>query len=713
MSLNPSPESEKTQNHLKYEKSPYLLQHADNPVDWYPWGDEAFNKAKNEDKPIFLSIGYSTCHWCHVMARESFQDPEIGDLLNQVFVPVKVDREERPDIDSVYMTVCQMITGSGGWPLTVIMTPDLKPFFAGTYFPKDTGPRGTGLRDLILNVKDLWDNKRGDLVKSAEELTSSLQQISKGPIPQSSKGTQGFPEKSRQELGEEILKQAYQSLSDNFDEKYAGFGNNQKFPTPHHLLFLLRYWKHTGEDSALTMVEKTLDAMKKGGIYDHVGFGFHRYTVDRQWIVPHFEKMLYDQALLAIAYTEAFQATGKTRYRETAEEVLEYILRDMRSPEGGFYSAEDADSEGEEGKFYLWSQDEIMDLLGSDEGTLFSEIYSVSEEGNFKDEVTRTKTGKNILHRSQNWDELSKKLGISSEELWWKTETSREKVFQTRKSRIHPHKDDKILTDWNGLVIVALALAGNLFGREDYLMAAGDAVKFIMTKLHHQGRLKHRWRDGEAAVDGNLDDYAYLIWGLLELYEATFQPEYLEIALKLNQTLLEHFLDQDNGGFYFTSDFTQKILVRQKEAYDTALPSGNSVQMMNLEKISLIIDDMKIRETSQGLESYFAPMITQSPSAFTMFLSAIILKVGPSFQVVIIGEKDSPDTQVLLNTIKKEYLPNVVLILKSSDDSLINQITGSLEHKTMVNGQATAYVCGNGTCHAPVNNPDDLINILK
>ena len=714
MSLNTSPESGNTQNHLKDEKSPYLLQHADNPVDWYPWGDEAFNKAKNEDKPIFLSIGYSTCHWCHVMARESFQDPEIGDLLNQVFVPVKVDREERPDIDSVYMTVCQMITGSGGWPLTVIMTPDLKPFFAGTYFPKDTGPRGTGLRDLILNVKDLWDNKRDDLTKSAEELTYSLQQISEGPLPQSSNGPQGFSGKSSQELvGEEILKQAYQSLSDNFDEKYAGFGNNQKFPTPHHLLFLLRYWKHTGEDSALIMVEKTLDAMKKGGIYDHVGFGFHRYTVDRQWMVPHFEKMLYDQALLAIAYTEAFQATGKTRYRETAEEVLEYILRDMRSPEGGFYSAEDADSEGEEGKFYLWTQDEIMDLLGSDEGALFSEIFSVSEDGNFKDEATRTKTGKNILHRTQTWDELSKKLGISTEELWWKTETARETLFQARKSRIHPHKDDKILTDWNGLVIVALALAGKLFGREDYLMAAGDAVEFIMTKLHHQGRLKHRWRDGEAAVDGNLDDYAYIIWGLLELYQATFQSEYLEIALKLNQTLLEHFLDQDNGGFYFTSDFTQKILVRQKEAYDTALPSGNSVQMMNLEKISLITDDIKIKETSHGLEAYFASMITQSPSAFTMFLSAIILKIGPSFQVVILGEKDNTDTQVFLNTIQKEYLPNVVLILKSSGDSLINQIAGSLEHKTMVNGQATAYVCGNGTCHAPVNNPDDLINILK
>ncbi len=702
MSKNSSQESGNILNHLKNEKSPYLLQHADNPVDWYPWGDEAFKKAKDENKPIFLSIGYSTCHWCHVMARESFQDPEIGELINQVFVPVKVDREERPDIDSIYMTVCQMITGSGGWPLTIIMTPDLKPFFAGTYFPKDTGPRGTGLRDLILNVHDLWENKREDLLKSAEDLTLSLQQISQG--------SQG---KSGEELSSGILKQTYHALLENFDQKYAGFGTNQKFPTPHHLLFLLRHWKHMGNDEALTMVEKTLDAMRKGGIYDHVGFGFHRYTVDRQWIIPHFEKMLYDQALLIIAYTEAFQATGKIKYRETAEEVLEYLLRDMKSPEGGFYSAEDADSEGEEGKFYLWTQDEIIQLLGPEEGKIFREIYSVTEDGNFKDEAAGRKTGKNILHRSQTWDELSIKLETSPEKLWWKTESARETLFRAREGRIHPHKDDKILTDWNGLVIVALSMAGKVFGREDYLLAAAEAVNFIMTQLHQQGRLHHRWREGEAAVEGNLDDYAYFIWGLLELYQATFHLEYLKTALKLNQTLLEHFWDSDSGGFYFTPDYAPEILVRQKEAYDTALPSGNSVMMMNMEKLYLITEDIQIREISNGLERYFSPLIQQSPSAFTMFLSAIILKRGPSFEIAIAGEKDSDDTKAMLNAIHKEYLPNCMLILRSSDDALINQIIGSSETKTMINNKATAYICGNGTCHAPVNTPDDLINLLK
>ena len=602
----------------------------------------------------------------------------------------------------VLRTLCQMITGSGGWPLTIIMTPDLKPFFAGTYFPKDTGPRGTGLRDLILNVHDLWENKREDLLKSADDLTLSLQQISQG--------SQG---KSGKELDEEIIKQTYQALLENFDNEYAGFGTYQKFPTPHHLLFLLRHWKHEDKDETLTMVEKTLNAMRRGGIYDHVGFGFHRYTVDRQWIIPHFEKMLYDQTLLVIAYTEAYQATGKIRYKETAEEVLEYLLRDMKSPEGGFYSAEDADSEGEEGKFYLWTRSEIIQLLGPEEGEIFSEIHSVSENGNFKDEATSKKTGKNILHRSQTWDELSIKLEMSPEQLWWKTESARETLFQAREGRVHPHKDDKLLTDWNGLVIVALSLAGRVFGREDYLQAAAEAVNFIMTRLYHQGRLRHRWRDGEAAVEGNLDDYAYLIWGLLELYQATFHSEYLKTALKLNQTLLEHFWDPDNGGFYFTPDYAQEILVKQKEAYDTALPSGNSVMMMNLEKLYMITEDIQIREISNGLERYFSPIIGQSPSAFTMFISAIILKMGPSFEISITGERDSANTKAMINALQKEYLPNCMLILRSSDDVLINQIIGSSESKPMINNKATAYVCGNGTCHAPVNTPEELINLLK
>ena len=698
MSKKSQKEVENFQNHLKHEKSPYLLQHASNPVDWYPWGDEAFKKAKDENKPIFLSIGYSTCHWCHVMARESFQDPEIGQLMNENFISVKVDREERPDIDSVYMTVAQMITGTGGWPLTVIMTPELKPFFAGTYFPKESGPRGAGLKDIILNIRDLWNDERGDLLGSAEDITSSLQEISHGT--------------SGQELPEEIINQAYESLQENFDKKYAGFGSYQKFPTPHHLLFLLRYWKHTGKDEALKMVEKTLDTLRRGGIYDHVGFGFHRYSVDREWMVPHFEKMLYDQALLIIAYTEAYQATGKLKYRETAEEVIEYLLRDMKSPEGGFYSAEDADSEGEEGKYYLWSKDEIIRILGPDQGELFSKVYMVMQDGNYTEEATGKKTGKNIIYLKETMKELSSQLKINQDELWWKMEDAREKLFQTREKRIHPHKDDKILTDWNGLVITALAMAGKVFHRKDYILIAEDALNFIMTQIRKDGLLMHRWRDGEAAVDANLDDYAYLVWGLLELYDATFQSTYLKLAIKLNQILLDHFWDQEEGGFFFTSDHAQKVLVRQKDAYDTALPSGNSVENLNLQKLYLLTGNTKTEDTALALEKYFSPLITQSPSAFTMFLSGTLLNTGPSFEIVIVGEKNKEDTETMLNIIKKKYLPNSTLLVKYHDNNL-NKVVANVEGKKMIDNQATVYICGNGTCYPPVNTPDALINLLN
>lgn len=689
--------SAKIQNHLQDEKSPYLLQHADNPVDWYPWGDEAFEKAKKEDKPIFLSIGYSTCHWCHVMAHESFQDPEIGKIMNQTFVSVKVDREERPDIDSVYMAACQMITGTGGWPLTIIMTPDLKPFFAGTYFPKDSGSRGSGLRDIILNVDDLWNNRKDELQKSAEELTFSLQQLSKI--------------KSGPELDENTLKTAYQSLKENFDDEFGGFGNHQKFPTPHHLLFLLRYWKMTDDMNALNMVEKTLDAMVQGGIYDHLGFGFHRYSVDRQWIQPHFEKMLYDQALLVIVYTEAYQATGNKRYRETAQEVLEYLMRDMRSSLGGFYSAEDADSEGEEGKFYLWTASEIKKILGPEDGELFSHIYNVNNDGNFKEEATGFQTGKNVLYRTNNWEDLSSQLEITSEELWWKMESAREKLFTARQERIHPHKDDKILTDWNGLTIAALAIAGRVYKRKDYIMAASNTLNFILSNLKINDQLMHRWRQKDAAVNANLDDYAYLIWGLLEMYQTTFQAEYLKIAIDFNQKLMDHFWDKKEGGFYFTADFVPQVLVRQKEAYDTALPSGNSVQMLNLERLYSLTGNNEYRKISRAMEKNFSGIINSSPPAFTMFLSAITHKIGPSFNIVIVGDKNLEDTSLMLKNLQEQYLPNCVLIFNSGDENL-KKIIKNMEDKIMINNNITAYVCGDGTCYPPVNTLKELLDIV-
>ncbi len=685
-------------NHLKNEKSPYLLQHADNPVDWYPWGDEAFEKARKENKPIFLSIGYSTCHWCHVMARESFQDPEIGQLMNQVFVSVKVDREERPDIDSVYMTACQMITGTGGWPLTIVMTPELKPFFAGTYFPKESGRRGAGLRDLILNINDLWTHQKQELLESAEELTSSLQQFSRF--------------NSGLELGDNILESAYQALSNNFDDEYGGFGDNQKFPTPHHLLFLLRYWKLSKDDNALTMVEMTLEAMAQGGIYDHVGFGFHRYCVDPQWILPHFEKMLYDQALLVIVYTEAYQATGNTRYRETAQEILEYLFRDMKSPQGGFHSAEDADSEGEEGKFYLWTASEIIKILGPEEGELFNKIYNVSADGNFKEESTGKQTGKNVLYQSKSWDELSAQLDKTSNELWWKMESAREKLFNARQERTRPYKDDKILTDWNGLIITALALAGRVYQMNDYVMTAQNTLSFLLNNLQINDRLMHRWREGEARVDANLDDYAFLVWALLELYQTTFQPEYLQMAQEFNQQLMDHFWDREQGGFYFTGDNTSHVLVRQKEAYDSALPSGNSVQMLNLETLYLLTGNNEYRKTSLSLEKYFSSKIERSPPAFTMFLSAIALKSHPSFKIVVMGDENNHETRAMLKTLQEQYLPNCVILFQSGENHP-NEGMENVEEKNISDDQVTVHVCGDGTCYPPVNSLEDILDIVK
>jgi uncharacterized protein len=696
MVLSPKEKKQDYYNHLKNEKSPYLQQHLHNPVDWYPWGDEAFQKAKNKDKPIFLSIGYSTCHWCHVMARESFQDQEIARFLNEVFVAVKVDREERPDIDSVYMTVCQMMTGSGGWPLTILLTPDLKPFFAGTYFPKEGQGRSVGLKDLILNVKDLWQERRSEVIKSSKDIITALKETSQT--------------KSGNELGEKILHKTYEALEKSFDREYAGFGGFQKFPTPHHLFFLLRYWKRTGEEQALEMVEKTLQAMQQGGIYDQIGYGFHRYSVDPQWLVPHFEKMLYDQALLVIAYTETYQATGKNNYRETAEQTLKYLLRDMQSPSGGFFSAEDADSEGIEGKFYTWTREEILKVLGA-EGELFSQVYQVNDGGNFASESTGKKTGWNILHLPESLDETALKMGMEPEEFKSKLEQSRKKLFQWREMRVHPFRDDKILTDWNGLVIAALSYASRVYQRAQYAEKAKEAADFILNHMCHGKRLWHRWRDGETAVDGNLDDYAFFIWGLIELHQATFKVDYLESALKLNQTLIDHFWDDEKGGFFFTADDTEKVLLREKSSYDTALPSGNSVEMLNLLRLSLITGDEKLENTALSLERAISPNVELSPSGHTMFLSGTCLRLGPSFEVVIAGEEGDDDTEFMLSIIRNNFLPNLMLIVKEGHANQLENIT-NLEGKERLDGKATAYVCGGGTCHAPVTDPARLRKIL-
>ncbi len=604
-------------NRLAKEKSPYLLQHAQNPVDWYPWSEEAFSKAEKEDKPVFLSIGYSTCHWCNVMERESFEDEEVAEILNENFVSIKVDREERPDIDKVYMKTCVLMTASGGWPLTIITTPQKEPFFAGTYLPKSGRGGMTGLVDLLRNIAGLWERDRNRLISTAENTTEYLVDY--------------VGAKHREEeLTEIVFDEAFIRLLDSFDQNNAGFGRSPKFPSPHNLLFLLRYWKRRGRQQALEMVEKTLRKMRLGGIFDQVGFGFHRYSTDSRWLVPHFEKMLYDQAMMAIAYIEAYQATGKEEYRKTAEEIFEYVLRDMQNPTGGFFSAEDADSEGQEGKFYMWTMAEIEQVLGEN-ADLIIEVFNVSREGNYYDEGHKARTGKNILHFRESLLELSVHLDVGYEELTGVLRTVRQKLFEARRERIHPLKDDKILTDWNGLMIAALAKGAQVFNSTRFLKAAVNAVGFILEKLQRtDGRLIHRYREGEATVDGNLDDYAFLVWGLIELYETTFDTEYLEAALRLQDDMLEHFWDRESGGFFFKSDDSEKLLIRHKEFRDGAIPSGNSVTFLNLIRLSRMTGKTHYEEKAVTLARAVSSHEEGTPSHNTMFLVALDFLIGPT-----------------------------------------------------------------------------------
>ncbi|NHK30739.1 MAG: thioredoxin domain-containing protein [Asgard group archaeon] len=694
-------QSEQKFNRLINEKSPYLLQHATNPVDWYPWGEEAFEKARKEDKPIFLSIGYSTCHWCHVMAHESFEDPEVAKLMNETFVNIKVDREERPEIDNIYMTVCQMIRRSCGWPLTIIMDADKHPFTAATYIPKKNRFGQMGMLDFIPKIKEYWENNREELQLAAKEVVDNLKEMdySGGEL-----------------LTQETLNETFKEVKLLFDDIHGGFKGAPKFPTPHKLLFLLRYWYRTKDNQALEIVEKTLQSMRFGGIYDHIGFGFHRYSTDSQWLLPHFEKMLYDQALLIIAYAEAYQVTKKAIYKEVVEEIITYVLRDLYSPEGGFYSAEDADSEGEEGKFYVWAVDEVQNVLSKDESELFLKVYNFSEEGNFREEATKELTGKNIPHLKQSTDELAKEIKIPLEELKEKLDKIRQKLFKNRELRIRPHKDDKILTDWNGLMIAALAIAGRIFANEEYITKAKNAVNFILQKMKiNTRRLLHRYRDGQVAVQGLLDDYVFFIWGLLELYETTFDVNYLKEAIQFNKTLLDHFWDKEKGGFYFTPDDGEQIIIRKKEIYDGAIPSGNSVALLNLLKLSRITMDLDFEDKAMTINKLFSIVIEQSLLAYTMFLTALEFAYGPTFEVVIIGKKNSDDTNDMINALRGVYVPNKIVLFVPEDEESpeIIQVTEFVKHKNSRDNLATAHVCINRFCKFPTTDIKKMLDLLN
>ncbi|MCK4896521.1 MAG: thioredoxin domain-containing protein, partial [Candidatus Heimdallarchaeota archaeon] len=555
-----------------------------------PWGDEAFKNAREKGLPVLLSVGYSTCHWCHVMERESFEDEEVAKLLNDSFVSIKVDREERPDIDSIYMKVCQMMTQGGGWPLTIIMTPDRKPFFAGTYFPKFGRGGMLGIMDLLTQIVKLWGENRDEILSSTKKILSHLEESSSSKL--TSYDT------------DELFTQAFTMLSNQFDKKRGGFGSAPKFPSTHRLLFLLRYWKRYKDKNTLEMVEKTLSEMRLGGMYDHIGYGFHRYSTDENWKVPHFEKMLYDQAMITLAYTETYQATKNINYKKTSEEIISYVIRDMTHPEGGFFSAEDADSEGVEGKFYTWTEKEISTILDKTDAEFYMKIFGFEEKGNFLEEATRKKTGANIPFLQQSLENDSNNTSMKKNE---RLEQIRTILFNVREKRVHPLKDDKILTDWNGLMIAALAKSARIFQNKDYLAAAEKSAQFILENMQTaDGNLLHRYRDGESAISGNLDDYAFFIWGLLELFEASFKTKYLEYAIDLNRRALEKFWDDEVGGFFFTSADSENLLIREKQIYDGAIPSGNSVAMLNLVKLGRILSDPKLEEKADVLMQNFA-----------------------------------------------------------------------------------------------------------
>jgi uncharacterized protein YyaL (SSP411 family) len=684
----------KDPNRLIHEQSPYLLQHAHNPVDWHPWGEEAFEKANQEDKPVFLSVGYSTCHWCHVMAHESFEDAEVARLLNDTFICIKVDREERPDIDKVYMKACQILTGTGGWPLTIVMTPDKQPVFAATYIPRESRFGRIGMLDLIPKIRDIWEKRREDVLKSSDQIVAMIRRTGEESA--------GAP------LTKDILNEAYEELQGLYDDKYGGFGPRPKFPMPHQLMFLLRCTGWTGNEKATEMVEKTLQAMQRGGIYDHVGFGFHRYSTDEKWLLPHFEKMLYDQALLSMVYTEAFQETGHHGYMETAHEIFSYVLRDMVAPAGGFYSAEDADSEGQEGRFYLWTYEEIERELGRDETLFFIRTFGVEKTGNYRDELTGEKTGFNILHLIKP----ESKAAASRKRL----EKTRKKLFDARRKRVHPHKDDKILTDWNGLMIAALAKGAQVFGDEAYLQAARNAVNFILQNMRGpDGKLLHRYREGKAAIAANLDDYAFLIWGLLECYEAAFDAAYLRTALDLQTYMNRHFRDGNTGGYYFTPDEGEDLIARQKEIYDGAIPSGNSVAMLNLIRLARITGSHEMENQAEEIVRTFSGSVRKSPAGHAQFMTALGFLEYPSYEVVIAGTPGAKDTEKMIGEVRRHFLPNAVVIFRPAAEAAeeMVRLAPFIKDLEPVHGTATAYVCTGFTCHRPTTDPGEMFRLLN
>lgn len=707
-------------NHLASEKSPYLLQHADNPVHWYPWSDAAFEKAKREDKPILLSIGYSTCHWCHVMERESFENNQIAEIMNQYFVSIKVDREERPDIDHIYMTAVMSMTGQGGWPLTVFLDHDKKPFYGGTYFPPEARWGYPGFPELMNTIHERWVNQRDQIQKASDGMTALL-----------SVRSRKSPDSSRS-LDPGILNAAYQQYDTSFDTSFGGFGTSPKFPTPHNLSFLLRYWKRTKQQRVLDMVEFTLLKMADGGIYDHLAGGFHRYSTDQIWQIPHFEKMLYDQALISKLYVELYQITKNPFYARVAREIYDYVLREMQSPEGGFYSAQDADSfdpddvelnsaelseskEKKEGAFYVWRFEEIGVILG-DNAPIFNYYYGINEDGNAESDPHGEFTGKNIIYVKRTISEVAQHFKIDDLEIVRRLEDSREKLLIERAKRPAPYLDDKVLTDWNGLMISSLAFASGVLKEKKYLDAAEKSANFILNRMENNHSLMHRFRDGDVAIDGMLDDYAFMIDALLELYAATFNTEYLTKAFDLQNAQNKKFWDVENGGYYFTSSDAMDLIYRHKDVYDGAIPSGNSMSALNLSRLIGMSFNEEYTALRDRLFSAFTQDIQQRPSGYAQFLMGYDYSIGPSQEIVIAASEFNEDVRRMQDALNEVFLPNKVALfhdLSSKQLTEIYQLIPFLKNQVPIKNSAAMYVCENHQCKLPLQDIESIRTLLQ
>ncbi len=674
-------------NRLQHETSPYLLQHAHNPVDWYAWGEEALEKARAENKPILLSIGYSACHWCHVMERESFENEEIASLMNEHFISIKVDREERPDLDQIYMNAVQLMLGHGGWPLTVFLTPELIPFHGGTYFPPEDRFRLPGFPRVLLGVADAYHSRPDEIAQTTASFLNELRRMS-------------LVNESNEPLNSQLLDAAASALARNYDKRHGGFGGAPKFPASMNLEFLLRVHYRTGNKEALNLVTHTCRQMAEGGLYDQLGGGFHRYSTDAQWLVPHFEKMLYDNALLSRLYVHAYQAAGDEFFCRTAIETFDYIAREMTDDNGAFYSTQDADSEGVEGKFFVWTVEEIIKLLGEDDGRMVSTYFGVTIEGNFEE--------KNILHAPRPAQTVAAELNVSVDRLHEAIGRSKPLLFAARENRIKPGRDEKVIAAWNGMMLTSFAEAACVLKRSDYLRLAERNAGFILTTLRQAGTLLHVYKDGQAKHHGYLDDYASVASGLLSLYEATGAIRWLNECLTLTDRMCEEFWDEADGGFFYTSKHGEPLIVRNKDFMDNATPAGNSVAAELLLRLALLTENQNYQRKAITIFRLLREQMVRYPSAFGYLLGALDFYLSTPKEIVLIGEAKAEDLRALLREVWKPYLPNKVLARSTTNDAEASQVVPLLRNRSAIGGRATAYVCENYSCLQPVTAPGEL-----